>query len=116
MNSVSKPFPDRTHTTNMTALSSEASKDEMAQRINAVDWHDVEEDLNQHGSAMLRGLLSGHECNALAALYARDELYRSRVVNGAPRIWAAANTSTSTIRCPTWSMRCGRPCIRVSRR
>jgi hypothetical protein len=80
MNSVSKPFPDRTHTTNMTALSSEASKDEMAQRINAVDWHDVEEDLNQHGSAMLRGLLSGHECNALAALYARDELYRSRVL------------------------------------
>jgi hypothetical protein len=40
----------------------------------------VEDDLNQHGSAMLRGLLSGQECDALAALYAQDALYRSRVV------------------------------------
>jgi hypothetical protein len=80
MNTVLKPLSDRAHVTDTTGVSIAASNKDVAQRINAVDWHDVEEDLNQHGSAMLRGLLSAKECDALAALYVRDELYRSRIV------------------------------------
>jgi hypothetical protein len=80
MNTVLKPLADSLHLKCETAVPNEASIPEMAQRIDAVDWHDVEMDLNQHGSAMLRGLLSAQECDALVALYARDELYRSRVV------------------------------------
>jgi hypothetical protein len=80
MNTVLKPLPGRGRVTDTKGVSTEASNKDLAQRINAVDWHDVEEDLNQHGSAMLPGLLSAKECDALAALYARDELYRSRVV------------------------------------
>jgi uncharacterized protein len=80
MNTVLKPLADRGHITDTTTVSIEASNKDVAQRINAVDWQDMEEDLNQHGSAMLRGLLSVKECDTLAALYARDELYRSRVV------------------------------------
>jgi hypothetical protein len=80
MNTALKPLSDRAHVADATSVLIEASNEEMAQRINAVDWHDVEEDLNQHGSAMLRDLVSGPECDALAALYARDELHRSRVV------------------------------------
>lgn len=52
----------------------------LAQRVDAVDWFDVEEELNGHGCAMLRNLLSAEECDALTALYPHDTLYRSRVV------------------------------------
>jgi uncharacterized protein len=51
-----------------------------AQRVDAIDWFDVEDELNAHGCAMLRSLLSSEECNALAALYPHDALFRSRVV------------------------------------
>jgi hypothetical protein len=52
----------------------------LAQRVDAFDWFDVEEELNAYGCAMLPKLLSAQECDALAALYPRDDLYRSRVV------------------------------------
>ena len=52
----------------------------LAQRVDAFDWFDLEEELNGYGCAMLPKLLSAKECDALAALYPRDDLYRSRVV------------------------------------
>lgn len=52
----------------------------LTRRIDAIDWFDVEEELNGYGCAMLRNLLSAQECDALTALYPRDVLYRSRVV------------------------------------
>ncbi|MGF6239862.1 hypothetical protein P3T42_001611 [Paraburkholderia sp. GAS38] len=80
MNTVLKPLPGREPIMDTTGVATEAPRAEMTQRVDAIDWHTVEDDLNQHGSAMLRGLLSGQECDALAALYAQDALYRSRVV------------------------------------
>lgn len=52
----------------------------LTQRVDAIDWFDVEEELNGYGCAMLRNLLSAQECDALSANYSRDDLYRSRVV------------------------------------
>ena len=52
----------------------------LTQRVDAIDWFDVEEELNGYGCAMLRNLFSAQECDALTALYPRDDLYRSRVV------------------------------------
>lgn len=52
----------------------------LKQRVDAIDWFDVEEELNGYGCAMLRNLFSAQECDALTALYPRDDLYRSRVV------------------------------------
>ena len=49
-------------------------------RVNAVDWHAVQEELNEFGCATIASLLTPAECDALKAQYARDELYRSRVV------------------------------------
>ncbi len=40
----------------------------------------VEAELNAHGYAVLRDVLSADKCVALAASYANDELFRSRVV------------------------------------
>jgi len=52
----------------------------ITRRVDAIDWFDVEEELNGYGCAMLRNLLGAQECDALTALYPRDDLYRSRVV------------------------------------
>ncbi|CAD6541652.1 hypothetical protein LMG28727_03889 [Paraburkholderia kirstenboschensis] len=67
-NTELKPSQNRTHASSLTA------------RIEATDWFNVEEELNSYGCAMLGGLLSGRECDALTALYPREDLYRSRVV------------------------------------
>jgi uncharacterized protein len=52
----------------------------MEARVNAIDWHTVEEELDQFGCATVAHLLTSAECDALKALYSHDELYRSRVV------------------------------------
>jgi hypothetical protein len=49
-------------------------------RVNAIDWHAVQEELDDFGCATVERLLTPAECDALKALYVRDELYRSRVV------------------------------------
>lgn len=52
----------------------------VTRRIDTIDWFDVEQEMNGYGCAMLPNLLSAQECDALIALYPRDDLYRSRVV------------------------------------
>jgi uncharacterized protein len=44
------------------------------------DWDRVASDLNEHGSAILENLLSPRNCEQLAARYASDDGFRSRVV------------------------------------
>ena len=45
-----------------------------------VDWDAVAAQLDEHGCALIPGLLSGDECGWYAALYERPEAFRSRVV------------------------------------
>jgi hypothetical protein len=52
----------------------------ITQRINALDWRTIEQDLDLYGCAVVPGLVTAQECDALTALYPRDDLYRSRVV------------------------------------
>jgi len=49
-------------------------------RLKALDWQRVSHELDAAGNALLQRLLSADECEALAALYKDDELFRSRVV------------------------------------
>ncbi len=49
-------------------------------RIAAVDWPRVDADLEAQGAAVIERLITPTECQALAALYSRDEVFRSRVV------------------------------------
>jgi hypothetical protein len=46
----------------------------------ADDWSDTTATLNRHGSAVLSQLLSAHECEAVAGLYADARHFRSRVL------------------------------------
>ncbi|GJL59681.1 MAG: prolyl 4-hydroxylase [Nitrospirales bacterium] len=52
----------------------------MLERVNAIDWGRVSSDLDAQGSAVTEGLLTSKECERLAMLYSRAELFRSRIV------------------------------------
>ena len=52
----------------------------MADRVRAIEWKQVSQALDAQGSAMVHRLLSREESDMLAALYSRDDLFRSRVV------------------------------------
>jgi hypothetical protein len=52
----------------------------MAKRLRAIDWTALSTDLDARGNALIPRLISPTECRAIAGLYARDALFRSRVV------------------------------------
>jgi hypothetical protein len=52
----------------------------VAARVQRVEWGRVLEDLDARGNAIVPGLISREESEALAALYGADEIFRSRVV------------------------------------
>jgi hypothetical protein len=53
---------------------------EIAARVDAIDWTQATAELDAQGCVLLKGLLSRDECGALAALYADDKHFRSRIV------------------------------------
>jgi uncharacterized protein len=57
-----------------------ASHTTMLERVNAIDWGQVSSDLDAQGSAVMDGLLTSKECETLARLYSRDEIFRGRIV------------------------------------
>jgi len=48
-------------------------------RIEEYDWGAIGADLNASGGAVLQKLLTPHECREIAALYPREECFRSHV-------------------------------------
>ncbi len=58
------------------------SADRAVARVNALDWQQIGKDLDEQGSALLPAVLSAQECQALAALYPNETIFRSRVVMG----------------------------------
>ncbi len=49
-------------------------------RIAGLDWQRIAGDLDARGHSQIEGLMSREQCRDLAALYAQDALFRSRVV------------------------------------
>jgi len=56
--------------------------DRAVARVNALDWQEIGDNLDQQGSALIQHVLSAAECEALAALYSEESIFRSRVVMG----------------------------------
>jgi hypothetical protein len=50
------------------------------ERVESIDWARISRDLDGQGHAIAEGLLTRSECERLAALYAVEEGFRSRVV------------------------------------
>ena len=51
----------------------------VTERVAQLDWQAVEANLFADGYALVDGVLSSEECAGVAAMYARDELFRSTV-------------------------------------
>lgn len=51
-------------------------------RIEKLGWQQIARELNDQGSAMLKGVLNPDECGVLAGLYSNETGFRSRVVMG----------------------------------
>ena len=64
----------------MSATAVASSLEEIEARVAAYDWPRVGEDLDQAGNAVLPGLLSEEESDAIAELYPAEEPFRSRIV------------------------------------
>ena len=52
----------------------------IAERIELIDWERVSKDADAQGSAVLARLFSPNECEAIAGLYAKDDIFRGRVI------------------------------------
>ena len=57
-----------------------ASADPAIEGANILDWERIGRDLNERGSALLDGILSRSECEAIASPYPEEQLFRSRVI------------------------------------
>jgi hypothetical protein len=57
-----------------------ACANDVAGRVEAIDWERVSGDLDARGNATIERLITPAECAALAALYPDDGVFRSRVV------------------------------------
>ncbi len=66
--------------TSASELRSIAPARNLARRVNALDWARISNDLDAQGCAVIERLVSPEECDALATLYVRDDIFRSRVV------------------------------------
>jgi hypothetical protein len=62
------------------AVATIGSVENAVERTRAFDWARVTQDLDARGNALLESFLLPNECQALAALYPEDALFRSRVV------------------------------------
>ena len=69
----------KVHTKNITALPSVLPGEE---RIQALDWEQISQDLDAQGNAVLEQLIPADECQRLSALYSQDELFRSHIIMG----------------------------------
>lgn len=56
------------------------SAKDIADLIKAVDWKRISDNLDAQGFAVIENLIAPEVCEALAGLYPRDEIFRSRVV------------------------------------
>lgn len=54
--------------------------DARAQRMTAINWSQVADDLDTRGYAMIQQMLDRNECAAVAGLYPSDDNFRSRIV------------------------------------
>ena len=50
------------------------------ERVKTIDWGHVAAELDAQGNCIVKALLSAEECASIAALYPREDLFRSRVV------------------------------------
>jgi hypothetical protein len=66
----------------MTAAARKTEPNDMATRVAALDWPNIESQLDSFGCATTGPLLTSDECAAISSRYGEDGIYRSRVIMG----------------------------------
>jgi len=61
-------------------IPSNAKPKSIAERVSAIDWEKVLQELDAQGNATINRILTADECQSLSDLYEKDELFRSTVV------------------------------------
>jgi hypothetical protein len=56
------------------------SKSSIKHRIADLDWPAITESLDNYGCAIAKSVLTQEECRSLAAMYGRDDIFRSRII------------------------------------
>jgi hypothetical protein len=62
--------------------SAHSSPVDLKTHVDALDWPQITAELDTHGCAVLKGLLTPDRCRAVAALYPDDTHFRGRIVMG----------------------------------
>jgi hypothetical protein len=62
------------------ALRKKLPAENALERVDALDWAHIAQELDDDGYALLGEILAPEECDALAALYPEEEHFRSRVI------------------------------------
>ena len=62
------------------ALRKKLPPENAAERVDALDWAHIAQELDDYGYALLGEILAPEQCDALAALYPEEEHFRSRVI------------------------------------
>ena len=52
----------------------------IAERISAIAWEEILQDLDAQGNAKINRILTPHECRSLSDLYQKDDIFRTTVV------------------------------------
>ncbi len=65
-------------------IAAPAASTDIPARVDALGWEGITADLDRQGCAVLKGLLTPPDCDAIAAYYPDDSLFRSKVVMGRP--------------------------------
>ena len=86
-----------------------------ANRVAEIDWRQVAASLDERGYATTAALLTTEQCRGLAALYDRDEAFRSRVIMQR-HAFGRGEYKYLRYPLPARSRRCARRSIRISRR
>ena len=61
-------------------MSVAATLTSIADRVAALDWQEITENLNNQGCATAKSVLTPEECRSLAGMYGEDKRFRSRIV------------------------------------
>jgi hypothetical protein len=72
-------MPETEKTSTTTTITSE--KEEVVEQVRALDWKQISQDLDTHGNAIIKSIITSTDCNALAKLYnTKENIFRGRVV------------------------------------
>jgi hypothetical protein len=72
---IRMPETEKTSSISTTITS---KKEEVVERVRALDWKQISQDLDTHGNTIIKRIITSTDCNALAKLYnTKENIFRA---------------------------------------